>query len=83
MHEQRWILGHNCQVKILREFSATELIGIVFARHADNRPILPLTAKELPEGKQFNLGGRVWRVLYTRMESNEAGGYLATALRMV
>ena len=80
MSEHRWIIGKNCQVKILQEFSASELLGIVFARRSEEHAIVPLTANELREMKCLELDGERWKVLYTRRECNDGNSYLATAL---
>jgi len=81
--EQRWIEASPYQIKLLNEFSCTELIGIVYAYRLTSAKLVALTKNEIHEKKEFEIGGHRWKVLYTRPESDDRGPYLATALGMV
>jgi hypothetical protein len=83
MHGGRWIYGQNCQVKILAEFSLSELMGVVWLNDRQNasQPKMPATQEQIHELKYLQLDRACWQILYTRREANEFGTYIATALR--
>lgn len=81
--EHRWIIGPNHHVRILNEFSVTELIGIIHAIRGDTQRQVALTANEVRELKELNFNGHRWEVLYSRQESDDRGSYIASALRLV
>ena len=81
-------------VEIVREYSANELVGKLYRRGYSGQwtPVDPGTL-EMPERKhrfprsspgewKFQMtGSGVWKVLHLRIESDEAGPYVAIALR--
>jgi hypothetical protein len=79
----RWIVEKNLQVRILNEFSATELLGTIFMRRNEESAWQALTENELAALPYVTIGGRLWSLLYTRRESTTERSYLATALRKI
>ena len=80
----RWIIGTDCVVRVLYEGSLTELIGEVYPKRSETGLGIPLTAEEIRDQLTFNFGelSGMWKVYWVRAESDERGGYLATALRL-
>jgi hypothetical protein len=79
-------------VEILREFSATELVGKVYVKGRGgtwapaSQPGIREYSwyKELPEhGLLFETEGSTpWKVLYFRQESDDSGPYVAVGLKL-
>lgn len=90
------ILGRprpDIAIEVLREFSATELVGKVFAKGTGGN-WMPVSQEGLGNFtwyKDFSArrelyfvaeGSDPWQVLYFRPESDEAGPYAAVALTL-
>jgi hypothetical protein len=82
----------NIAIEILREFSASELVGKVYVRGRAGNWI-PVSQpgireftwyKEFSKGRLFFVtqGSDPWKVLYFRPESDETGPYVAIGLRL-
>src|SRR5271154_2325004 len=79
-------------VEILREFSATELVGKVYARTRGGGSWAPSSQAGIREYSWYQdfprlgliletEGSEPWKVLYFRQESDESGPYVAVGLR--
>jgi hypothetical protein len=76
----RWIIGKDFNVKILREFSLYDLIGEIYPNTGQNAPPKPLSPDEVRKLKVVQIGGVPYAVRWTRMESDDRGSYMAVAL---
>jgi len=65
-------------IQILREFSLFDFIGVLYHTGGPNA-WKPVHEKMEPE-TLFSCGGLMFRVLWTRLESNEQGNYMAVGL---
>lgn len=81
-------------VEILREFGSTELRGKVYYRIGNTwAPVHPDRARSFQWFNIFEASSKnflfdmqssgAWEVLYFRTESDEVGGYLSVALRLL
>lgn len=81
--------GPEFAVEIIREYGANELVGKLYRRGSsgDYLPVDPgalenRTRRFPRDSQQFQMAGSgSWKVLHLRMESDEAGPYVAIALR--
>lgn len=84
--------GPDIAVEILREFSASELVGKVYVKGRGGAwaPASQPGIREFTWYKDFRQSGLVfetegsgpWQVLYFRQESDESGPYVAVGLRL-
>lgn len=81
----RWILGDEYNVEILREFSATSLIGRIFPSKASGFPHKSLTAEEIEKKglSPLDFSGHFWEIRYLRKECDETNLYCAVVLELV
>jgi hypothetical protein len=80
-------------VEILREFSATELVGKVYAKSRGGGSWAPSSQAGIREYSWYQdfprhgliletEGSEPWKVLYFRQESDESGPYVAVGLKL-
>jgi hypothetical protein len=80
-------------IEILREFSASELVGKVYIKGRDRNwvPVSHLAVRDYTWYRDFRKaaalefrtdGSAPWRVLYFRIESDDFGPYVAVGLRL-
>ncbi len=85
--------GPNIAIEILREFSATELVGKIYAKGIGGNwgPVSQQGLSNFNWYKKFlaerslqfeTEGSDPWQVLYFRPESDETGPYVAVGLRL-
>lgn len=83
----------NIAIEILREFSATELVGKVYVKgKAGNWAPVPQDGvreyswyREFRAGKNLEFrmdGSHPWKVLNFRVESDDSGPYVAVGLKL-
>ncbi len=86
-------LQPDAAIEILREFSASELVGKVYVKGSSgnwapvSQPAVRDYAwyREFPKNKDLEFwmdGSDPWKVLYFRVESDDAGPYVAVGLKL-
>src|SRR5271166_4079356 len=74
----RWVYAEKNVMRLLQEYSATEIKVEVF----DQKAIHALAAIDLEPIGTFVIGGVLWIKLWQREESDQRGPYLAVGLQL-